>query len=49
MLSTRDEFEILDFYDNKVTVKVKDDYAIKNNSNLGVMSKDEIKISIIQG
>ena len=46
MLSSREEFEILDFYDNKVTVKVNDDFAIKSNSNLGIMSNDEIKIAL---
>ena len=46
MLSSRKEFEILDFYDNKVTVKVNDDFAIKSNSNLGIMSNDEIKIAL---
>ena len=34
MLSTRDEFEIIDCYEGEITVAVTDDYVIKRDENL---------------
>lgn len=46
MLSSRDEFEVLECYDGEITVAVTDDYIIRNDENLGVVSADEIKIAL---
>lgn len=46
MLSSREEFEVLECYDGEITVGVTDDYIIHSDENLAVMSPDEIKIAL---
>ena len=46
MLSTRDEFEIIDCYEGEITVAVTDDYVIKRDENLEPMSANEIQIEL---
>ena len=46
MLSTRDEFDIIDSYEGEITVGVTDGYVIKRDENLEPMSANEIQIEL---